>query len=278
MIRIITDSTCDISKEEQMELNIKVIPLTVYFGDTGYQDGIELSKSEFYEKLEKSDVLPKTSQLNPSQFEEAFKEAIDAGDEVVCIVISQELSGTYQSAVIAADEFEGSTIEIVDSTTASIGLALLVKEAVKLRDQGLSAKLIAVKIRLLAIKVRLYGIIDTLKYLKMGGRLSAASAVIGNILGIHPIIEVRNGKVEAVGKVRSLKSGLEKLIEYTELHPIDYRYGFGYGHSNCEDKLEKVKILMKEHIKTDDISQVNMGSVVGTHTGPGVICIAYIED
>lgn len=276
MVHIITDSTCDIMKEEQEKMGITVLSLIVNFGEEMYKDGVEMTRQEFYDKLEKAQTLPTTSQINPAEFEEVFQKAIDNGDEVVCILVSSELSGTYQSAVIAANIVDPDKIHLVDSCSATIGLSILLKEAVRLRDAGYSAKEIANTIQSLSKRVRLFAVIDTLKYLKMGGRLSATSAMIGSILGIHPIIEVKDGKVTAIDKSRSTKSGLQKLQECLEREPADFSYGFAYGHSNSEERLEKCMDYLKPYVQTDDIIIRNIGSVVGTHAGPGVVGIAYI--
>jgi DegV family protein with EDD domain len=263
-------------KEEQDKMRITVLPLVVNFGDEMYKDGVELSRQEFYDKLEKSQSLPTTSQINPAEFEEVYEKIINDGDEVLCILLASELSGTYQSAVIAANGIDSDKIHLVDSCTSTIGLSILLKEAVKLRDNGYSGKDIANHIEQLAKRVRLYAVIDTLKYLKMGGRLSATSAMIGSILGIHPIVKVQDGKVSAIGKSRSLKSGLAKLQECMEREPADFAYGFAYGHSNSEERLHKCMDYLKPYVGTDDIIIRNIGSVVGTHAGPGVVGIAYI--
>lgn len=276
MVHIITDSTCDIMKEEQDRMGITVLPLVVNFGEEMYKDGVELSRKEFYDKLEKAQSLPTTSQVNPAEFEEVFENIISNGDEVVCILLASELSGTYQSAVIAADGIDSDNIYLVDSCTTTIGLSILLNEAIKLRDKGYSGKDIASNIQTLAGRVRLYAVIDTLKFLKMGGRLSATSAMIGSILGIHPIVELKDAKVNVIGKSRSLKSGLTKLQEYLENDPADFSYGFAYGHSNSEDRLYKCMEHLKPLVETNDIIIRNIGSVVGTHAGPGVVGIAYI--
>ncbi len=276
MVKIITDSTCDISKIEQINMGIEVMPLMVNFGEESYKDGIEITRSEFYERLEKVQELPTTSQVNPAEFEESFQKAIDNGDEVVAILISSELSGTFQSAKIAVDSIESDKIYLVDSTTASFGLALLVKEAVRLRDAGLSAKEIAEKIEELAKRVRLVAFVDTLKYLKMGGRLSATSAMIGSFLGIHPVLKVQDGKIHPVGKARSIKSGLRKLHEFLQEEPADYSFGFSFGHSNARDRINSCIEFFTPIIETKDYLVCNIGSVVGTHTGPGVMGVAYI--
>lgn len=277
MVHIITDSTCDILKDEQERMNITVIPLVVNFGSEMYKDGIEITNKEFYEKLEKVQSLPTTSQVNPAEFEEAFQKVINNGDEVVAILVSSELSGTYQSAFIAMGMVSTESIHLVDSLSASFGLSLLVKEAVKLRDAGHNGKEIAEIIQGLSKRIKLFAVIDTLKYLKMGGRLSATSAMIGSFLGIHPVAEVQNGKVVVIGKARSIKSGFRKLQECIERDPADFAYGFAFGHANAEDRLEKCIEYLKPIIDTEDILTRNLGSVVGTHTGPGVIGIAYIS-
>ena len=276
MVKIITDSTSDIAKEDQVRMDLTVLPLIVNFGEQSYKDEIEISRGEFYDKLEKAEELPTTSQVNPAEFEEVFQKAIDDGDEVVAILISSELSVTYQSAVIAADMVSSDKIHIVDSTSGSFGLALLVKEAVKLKEAGFSAKDIADRIRDLTKRLRLVAVIDTLKYLKMGGRLSATSAMIGGFLGIHPVLKVQEGKIIPVGKARSTKSGLKKLKEFLDNEPADFKYGFSFGHSNARDRLDNCIDYFKPFLETDDILICNIGSVVGTHTGPGVVGISYI--
>lgn len=276
MVRIITDSTCDISKEEQLQMGITVIPLTVNFGDNSYKDGIEISREEFYSKLGEAENLPTTSQVNPAGFEEEFQKAIDEGDEVVAILIASELSGTYQSAVIAADTVESEHIHLVDSKTVTMGLALLIKEAVRLRDKGLNGSKIAEEIEKLSKRVRIVALIDTLKYLKMGGRLSAASAVIGGFLGIHPLLKVQAGAIHPVGKVRSIKAGIRKLQEFLEEEEADFSYGISFGHSNAPERLDNCMEYMKPYIKTEDFIICNIGTVVGTHAGPGAVGIGYV--
>lgn len=276
MVQIITDSTCEFSQKEQIDMNITVIPHRVCFGNVSYKDNIDITREEFYEKLATVQELPTTSQINPSEFEDVFQKVKDKNDQAVVLVITSELSGTYQSASIASDTVNSNNIYLVDTNTGSFGLALLVKEAVKLRDAGMMAKDIALKIHSLSKRIKMFAVIDTLKYLKIGGRISASTAMIGTILGIHPIMEVRNGKILAVDKVRGFKSGMKKLLDYLEREPADLSYGLSLAHSNSMDKLERFMEYLKTTIKTDDIIVTNIGSVVGAHTGPGVIGISYI--
>lgn len=276
MVKIITDSTCDITLEEQKSMGITVVPLSVNFGEKSYKDGIQISREEFYNKLELAEELPTTSQVNPAEFEDAFREALKDGDDVVAICLSSELSGTYQSAVLAADMIESEKLYLVDTGTVTLGLALLIKEAVKLRDAGHNGKEIATRIQETSKRVQILAVIDTLKYLKMGGRLSATSAMVGSFLGIHPILKVQEGKILPIGKVRSIKAGIRKLKEYLEEEGVDYTYGFAFGHSNATDKLEHCMEYMTPYVDTKDFIICNIGSVVGTHAGPGVVGIAFI--
>lgn len=276
MVKIITDSTCDITLEEQISMGITVVPLSVNFGEKSYKDGIQISREEFYNKLELAEELPTTSQVNPAEFEDAFREALKDGDEVVAICLSSDLSGTYQSAVLAADMVESERLYLVDTGTVTLGLALLIKEAVKLRDAGHSGKEIADRIQEISKRVQILAVIDTLKYLKMGGRLSATSAMVGSFLGIHPILKVQQGKILPIGKVRSIKAGIRKLKEYLEEEGVDYTYGFAFGHSNATDKLTHCIEYMAPFVETKDFIVCNIGSVVGTHAGPGVVGVAFI--
>ena len=277
MIHIITDSTCDLSKDEIKKLNIEVIPLSVYFGDIEYKDGVDISKEEFYEKLESCETLPKTSAINPYEFKQVFEKFTKDEDQILCILVSQELSGTYQSAIIALDEFSEKEIQVIDSRSASIGMAFLIKEAVRLREEGKELNYITKHLNQIKDRVKVVGIIDTLKYLKMGGRLTSTSAFLGEILGIQPIISIYNGKIEPLDKCRNLKSGLRKVLEYIEEYPIDYSFGVSYGHTNTEKKIQTMIDYMEPNLVTQNISISKIGLAVGTHAGPGLVAIAYVE-
>ena len=208
MIRIITDSECNITIEEAKELGVEVVPLHVIFGNDVFMDGVDISHDEFYKRLEECDELPKTSQTNPGGFVEVFEKYIKQGDEIVGIFISSKLSGTYQSSIIASDMIEDGKIHIIDSLNASMGLAVLVREAVKMRDKGKSVDEIKVEIENLIPRVKLIAAVDTLKYLKKGGRLSATSAIVGGVLGITPVISVVDGSVEVLAKTRGHKKSI----------------------------------------------------------------------
>ena len=273
MIKIITDSSSDFPEEYKEKYDVEIVPLNVIFDGVSYIDGVEITKEDFYKKLEKSKELPSTSQVNPVAFEEVFRKYIDNGDSIVGIFLSSKLSGTYQSAVIAA-ETVGGDIHIVDSQSATLGISILIMEAVKMREEGKSAKEIAEKINVLAEKTRIIALVSTLKYLKKGGRISGAAAAMGGILNICPIVELKNGEITPVGKIRGSKGFSNFVEEYLQKNPLDANYCMAFGHTRCEDKMNEVIDIFgreKKYIMGE------IGAIVGTHAGPGAVGIVYIS-
>lgn len=278
MVRIITDGTSDISAQRGSELNIDVIPMRVFFGQESFLDGVDMTREEFFTRLASSEELPTTSQLNPDDFLELFQKYVDQGDQVVGIFLSSELSGTCQSACIARDMVEGGEIHIVDSRTVTFGLALLVEEAVRMRDSGMSAAGIAAGVEKLAQRTHLLAMVDTLTYLKKGGRISAATAAVGGLLGIKPIVGVDSrGTVEAVGKARSMAACLEWIAQHIKKEPADPAYPVAYGHSNSPERIPACMEAMRD-VLPQNLPPVmgSIGAVIGTHVGPGAVGVAYI--
>ena len=276
MVQIITDSTSDITQEEGAALGITVVPLTVHFGSESYRDGIDLSKREFFEKLASAETLPTTSQVPPGEFTALFQRFIDAGDEVVGIFISSEMSGTYQSSVVAREQVNAEKIYVIDSRTATFELALMVRLAVRFRDEGKTAGEIAERIRALVKRIRLFAVVDTLKYLKMSGRISTTTAFVGGLLGINPIIAIVGGKVESIGKARGLKAGLKLIHEQVAADPPDLNYTVTFGHSNAPEALRETVEYFTKCFNITDYYKEDIGLIVGTHVGPGAAGIAYI--
>lgn len=276
MIRIITDSTSDISQDQANVLGIDIIPLRVNFADGAYRDGIDITNAQFYEKLAQSEELPTTSQVNPYEFDNFFKKYTDSGDEIICILISSHLSGTYQSAVAAREMYKNNNIYLIDSQNVTFPLGLLVHQAVRLRDSGMYAKQIKQEIENLKSRVRLVAVVNTLKYLQMGGRISAGTAVVGSVLGINPIIAIVDGKVESVGKARGRKQAFRWMMDYIKKEGIDYNYPVAFGSSNSEEILNECIEFFKPHIDTQDILISDIGSIVGTYAGPDAVGISYI--
>ena len=277
-VTIIADSASEVSQETAKEWGIKVIPLKIRFGEEEFLDGVTLSNKRFYEKLIESDELPKTSQISPADYEDCFKAAVEAGDEVVCLTISSGVSGCVQSANIAAAEYEGK-VYVVDTMQFCISYYILVEYAVRLRDAGKRAKEIADEITRVREKAIVLAVFDTLEYLKAGGRLSSTAAFVGEILSIKPVITITNGIVDVIGKARGSKKGNNMLIEKVKaIGGIDFTMPVVTGYTGLSDEylqkyLEDSRDLYDGDIS--DIRKVSVGATVGTYAGPGAIAVAF---
>lgn len=274
-IRIITDSTSDIPFEQQASLGIEIVPLSVRFGSEEYIDGVTLSKSQFFQKLTECEELPTTAQVNPEKFVQIFRN-YSKDDEIIGIFISGELSGTFQSSVIAKELVNSEKIHLIDSRTVTFGLALLVYEAVRMRDAGHSAAEICETIQSLTGRLKFYAVVDTLKYLKMGGRLSASSALLGTMLRIKPIISLQDGKVEAVDKKQGLKAAVQAIAQKVKAERPDPGYQIVLGDSNAPGLTAMLKEALAAEIDIAGSTSLELGAVVGTHSGPGCAGLAYI--
>jgi DegV family protein with EDD domain len=277
-IRIITDSTSDISLEEAKKMNITIVPLKVIFGDEEYREGIEINIDRFYQKLVQAEKLPTTSQPSPDDFVEYFNQAKEAGDSVIVLLIASKLSGTVQSAMIAKEMADYSDIHVVDSLTTTIGLRFLVEHSVKLRDQGLTADKIFEAVELLKDRIVFLAMVDTLEYLYKGGRLSKSSAILGSLLKFKPIIKVKDGAIGVVGKERGTNKGIAKILETIDEYGVidqDFPVNFGFTAENSKSVILQEKVTEKYKIK--DMGMYPVGCVVGTHAGPGACVIAYIK-
>ncbi len=277
MVQIITDSTSDLTTQEAAALHVHLIHMRVIFEDGVYVDGVDIDKETFYAKQAEAKVLPKTTQLNPQEYCDAFQPLLDTGDEVVAILLSSKLSGSFQSASIAAGMVEGGErLHLVDSLNATIGEGLLVREAVRLRDAGKSAGEIAAQLEELRSRVRFLAFVGTLKYLKMGGRISAATAAVGSMLHISPVVAVVDGEVKSVGKVRGSQKILDYTLEFAKEYPVDTRYGVVFGHSRCQETAEAYREKVSEALGLRDHTMEELGAVIGTHAGPGCYGLVYI--
>ncbi|HIV20978.1 MAG TPA: DegV family protein [Candidatus Scatomorpha stercorigallinarum] len=277
MVKIITDSTADFTAAEAAGLGIDIVHLRTRFGDEEYIDGVDITPHQFYEKLVESDVLPTTSQPSPAEFEAAFASALEEAGEVVAITISSALSGTYQSAVIAAETF-GDRVRVVDSLSASIGEQVIVRRAAQLAAEGLSAAELAGRIEAERGDVCVLALLDTLEYLKRGGRISAAAAFAGGVLSIKPVVTLRDGAVALVGKARGSKNGGNLLNQLVEKHGIDFSMPYLLGYTGLSDAL--LTKYAADHAElwrahAEELPVTAIGSVIGTHGGPGAIAVAF---
>ena len=277
-VMIVADSASEVSQETAKEWGIKILPLKIRFGEEEFLDGVTLSNKRFYEKLTESDELPKTSQISPADYEECFRSAADAGDEVVCLTISSGVSGCVQSANIAAGEFDGK-VHVVDTMQFCISYYVLVEYAVRLRDEGKSAKEIADEIIRVREKAIVLAVFDTLEYLKAGGRLSSTAAFVGEILSIKPVITITNGIVDVIGKARGSKKGNCMLIEKVkEIGGIDFTMPVVTGYTGLSDELLQKYLENSRDLYEGDISdirKISVGATVGTYAGPGAIAVAF---
>ena len=277
MIKIITDSTSDISIKEAKEFGIEVVPMTVTFADESFKDGIDLTNEEFYEKLSVSKELPVTSQINPNQFEEVFNKY--KNDEILGIFISSKLSGTIQSALIAKNTLERDDIHIVDSKTATFAEGILVREAVKMVKEKMNIEDIVTRLNEISSRLKIYALVDTLKYLQYGGRISATTAVVGKVLNITPIISLEDGVVSSPAKVRGKKLGYKWIVDKIKDIEIDKNYPVAFGNANAPASMESLYEVINKNFDIDERNVVKSGicSAIGTHAGPGAVGIAFVS-
>lgn len=279
-IRILIDSAADIGKAEAEKMNVIMLPMIISFGAEDYYDGVNLSPKQFYEKLIESDTLPKTSQVTPYRFEEAFKKYTANGDELIVITISSKLSGTYEGAKQAAENFKDK-VYVVDSMNAAIGERLLCEYALRLIEQGKTAKEIVAILEEEKSKINVMAVLGTLEYLRKGGRILAAVAFAGEVLSLKPVVAVVDGEVKLVGKALGSKKGnnlLNRLVQ--EKGGIDFSKPYGTIYSGLDrttlDKYVKDSAaLWAEH--TDDVPVHILGGTIGTHVGPGAVGVAFFR-
>ena len=273
-IRIIVDSTADLTP--QLRKRVTVVPLTIHFGEEEFVDGVNITNAVFYQKLENTKVLPTTSQASPYAFSAAFGQAVADGDEVVAIVVSSRLSGTYQSAIIAAEDYPGK-IHVVDTRNIAIGSAILVEYALRLLDAGCSAEEIARKVEQSRSRVRLMAVVDTLEYLQRGGRLSKTAAIAGGILSIKPIITLVDGEIKVLAKGRGNKQANGLMNQEIRKAGLDTDMPCMLGYTGTDDALLRKYRQDSEEIWSPEVPEELVCGVVGPHAGPGAVAVAFFE-
>lgn len=277
-ITIITDSSSDISQNNNK--GVTVLPMTITFGEENYEDGVSLTPDNFYMKLIESSALPKTSQVSPYAFGQAYENALKSADYVIVITLSSKLSGTYQSACIAADDYDG-RVFVIDSENVTVGEQILIDYALSLIDKGIEVNTIVSQLNTIKKRIRLVALLDTLEYLKKGGRISSGAAFLGNVLSIKPVIAIVDGEVSFLGKARGSKQGNNFLIQQVDTYGgIDYSLPVLLGYTGCSTVLMDKYIkdsssLWEGRIPVPDIIQV--GATIGTHIGPGGIAVAFFS-
>ncbi len=281
MIKILIDSASDICEEEAKNKGITMIPLEVRFGEDVYLDGVNLLPQEFLDKLTESTELPKTSQINEYRWTEQFEKLTANGDQVVAITISSKLSGTFNSAKAAAKKFPGQVF-VVDSLTAATGERILCDYALRLIGEGKTAEQVATELESIKHKVQVIAIVDTLKYLRKGGRISTLTAFAGELLSIKPVISVIGGEVKMAGKAMGSKKSNNLLMQLVQkCGGIDFEMPYGLVFSGYRDEylrkyLEDSASLWQEHVQDmKDIPVYPYGSTIGTHVGPNALGVAF---
>ena len=275
-IRILTDSGSDITAPYPE--NLTVIPLTIHFGGEEYQDGVTIDHRTFYEKLTNGDKLPTTSLVSPGVFADAFAQSRRQGETVIAIILSGKLSGTYQSAVLAAQEFEH--VYVVDSRNATLGEQILVRYALQLVEQGLDARAIVEELERVKQHVNLMGMPDTLEYLHRGGRISKTVALLGGALSIRPVLRLMDGEVVMIGKARGSKNGNNFLIQEVNKSGVDFTKPLCLGYTGLSDALLRRYIADSTQLwegKVDTLPISTVGATIGTHLGPDAVVLAFFD-
>ena len=271
-IRIIVDSTADLTP--QVRERVAVVPLTVHFGEEEFVDGVNITGLQFYEKLQSASVLPTTSQATPYAFSAAFGQAVAEGEDVVAVVVSSRLSGTYQSALIAAEDYPGK-VHVVDSRNIAIGSAILTEYALRLVDEGRSAAEIAEMLEQKREKVRLMAVVDTLEYLQRGGRLSKTAAIAGGILSIKPVIGLVDGEIKVLAKGRGNKQANMLMNQEITGSGVDETMPMMLGYTGTERELLHAYRQTSAGLWHEDVPESIVCGVVGTHAGPGAVAAAF---
>ncbi len=274
-IQIVVDSTVDLVPE--LRARVRAVPLCIRFGEKEYFDGVTIQPETFYRMLEEDRDLPTTSQPTPAAFEDVFREVVEAGDDVLCITVASQLSGTYQSATIASQEFPG-RVFLVDSGTAAISSGILAEQAVQWMDAGWDIEQIWRELNAVKSRVRLYAIVDTLEYLKRGGRLSSAAALVGGMLNIKPVIGIEDGQIKVVGTARGMKKAYAVLSGLASDHGgVDKSRPFQLGYTGQSG--EQLRRYMEENQELwgPDTRTTIVSPTIGVHAGPGAVALAFFS-
>lgn len=279
-IRFIIDSASDILPGEAEKLNMTHLPLRVSFDGVEYRDSVDLTHRDFYMKLVESDTIPRTSQIPPAEFAAAYEEAIAAGDTPIAITVSSKLSGTYQSAVIAASECSGDVF-VIDSENVAIGERILIERGLELAKEGRSAEEVFCALNEEKKKIRIMALVDTLEYLKKGGRISPAVAMVGGVLSIKPVIAIEDGEVVVIGKARGSKKANNLLREMVQnAGGINFDKPFALAYSGLSDEMLRKYAEDSTELYADyhgELPVYTIGCAIGTHAGPGAVAVAFFE-
>jgi len=273
-VRVVTDSACDLPEPVARELGIEIVPLSIRFGDEEFVDRRDLTPSQFWAKVAGSPVLPQTAAPSAGLFEEAFRRLLDDGATgIISINLSSKLSATLQAAEIAAKSLEGlCPVEIVDSQSVTLALGNLCITAARLAANGADLATVTRQVTELRNRTRLYGALDTLENLKKGGRVGNAQALLGSMLAIKPIVHLEDGEVEPAGRVRTRSKALRFLVDKVKEEGTVENLGVLHG---AAPDLDELLDMLDPLYSRDEIVVADVGPVIGTHAGPGVVGVTY---
>ena len=270
-IGVVTDSCADLPKDLAKDLGVTIIPLNVIFGDEVLKDGVEITSAQFYKRLANEKKLPSTSQPSPQEFEEIYKVLLKSYDRVISIHLSEKLSGTLDSARVAAKNFEGNVF-IFDSESISVGVGIQVEAAVEAIEKGMTFEEIKNYLKEVRESTHALFTLDTLKYLEKGGRIGKAESLLGSVLNIKPIIIVKEGMYHAFGKARSQKKAIKQISKYliglSEGRKVK---SLAIGHGMAKEAAEKLKDNLEKALDIKASIVAEVGPVIGVHTGPGAL-------
>lgn len=274
-IKIITDSTADLSKYLYDKHNIEVLPLLISFGEESYLDGVEISAEKVFERIEQDDILPTTAQVTPNRFMEAYKKYLDEGYKIISIHMSSAMSGTYQSACIAKDSLESDDIVIIDSQNVTAALGILVLKAVKLKEKGYDIFQIEKELNKIKDNVELSVCFESLEYLVRGGRISKTAGIVGSVLGIKLILEIKDGLMSVKDKIRGTKKAIKKIISDLENADLDEEVPVILIDV---DNIE-IKEALREYMNENNVDFVEcpVGSTVSIHSGPHCCGLVFLK-
>ncbi len=276
-IRILTDSSADFNPATTKRRGVEVVSMSIQFGNASFLDGKTITHDVFYKLLQEGKTNPSTAQPTPADFLRIFEEARDAGDQVVAVLLSSVLSGTYQSAVIARGMCGYEPIYLVDSLSATAGIQILVNYACKLRDSGLPAADIAGELERLKDRIRIFAVMDTLEYLRRGGRLSGFQAGLGAVTRLKPVITVRKGAVSIAAKAFGLTAAVQQLVKFLDANPVDDAFPSYFLYSDDRGRDELLLPKLKERgALPQRLHYCSVGPTIGSHIGPGALGMAYI--
>jgi DegV family protein with EDD domain len=273
-IKIITDSTADLSKEIYDKYDIEVLPLLINFGEESYLDGVEINPQKVFERIEKEDILPTTAQVTPNRFIEAYKKYLSEGYKIISIHMSSVMSGTYQSACIAKEMLENENIVVIDSENVTAALGMLVLKAAKLREKGYDIFKMEEELNNAKSKIKLSVYFESLEYLVRGGRISKTAGIVGSMLGIKLILEIKDGLMAVKDKIRGNKKAIKKIISDLEGISLDEEVPVILIDVNNVE----VKEALKEYLDTNNVNYVEcpVGSSVSIHSGPGCCGLVFL--